>query len=167
MDRTRVGFATLGAVGVLLAVWASLGPFFFETCCHPVVTPARQAWSLAGNLLWVAVMLVAYRRSPAGPMWKLVLFYLAAGGTWVIGYIGPALMWTIAQFFATLGDAVLVHLVLAFPTGWLMNRFDRVFVGANYITALLFQAAWLFFWDPVFPECDYCVSNVFVVVPDN
>ena len=76
-------------------------------------------------------------------------------------------MWTITQFFATLGDAVLVHLVLAFPTGWLMNRFDRVFVGANYITALLFQAAWLFFWDPAFPECDFCVSNVFVVVPDN
>ena len=35
MDRTRVGFATLGVVGVLLAVWASYGPFFFETCCHP------------------------------------------------------------------------------------------------------------------------------------
>ena len=39
----------------------------------------RQAWRLAGNLLWVAVMLVAFWRSPAGPMWKLVLFLLAAG----------------------------------------------------------------------------------------
>ena len=80
MDRTRVGFATLGVVGATLAVWASYGPFFFETCCHPLVTPYSQAWRLVGTLLWVAVMLVAYWRSPAGPMWKLVLFYLAVSG---------------------------------------------------------------------------------------
>ena len=154
MDRTRVGFATLGVVGVLLAVWASLGPFFFETCCHPVVTPARQAWSLAGNLLWVAVMLVAFRRSPAGPMWKLVLFSGCRGdvggrvhrpGADVDDY--PVLRHPRRRSPGAHGAG--------FPTGWLMGRFDRVFVGANYISALLFQAAWLFFWDPEFPDASF------------
>ncbi|HEX7345718.1 MAG TPA: histidine kinase [Candidatus Limnocylindrales bacterium] len=166
MDRTRVGLVGLGAAGVLLAVWASYGPFFFETCCHPLVTTFSQAWRLGGNLLWVAVMLVAYRRSPAGPVWKLVLFYLAALGTWVIAYIGPSLMWTLAQFFSRFSDAVFAHLVLAFPTGLLSNRFDRVLVGSLYVASLLTQAAVLFFWDPIFTDCTVCPRNVFVVVPN-
>ena len=164
-----MGFAALGVVGVLLAVWASYGPFFFETCCHPLVTPYSQAWRLAGNLLWVAVMLVAFWRSPAGPMWKLVLLYLVALGTWVLAYIGPSLAWTLAQYFSVIGDAVFIHLVLAFPTGRLANRFDRIFVGTTYGIALVLQAAFHLFWDPDFtPECTIqCPTNVFVVIPNN
>ena len=163
-----MGFATLAGIGVLLAVWASYGPYLFETCCHPLVTPYSQAWRLVGNLLWVAVMLVAYRRSPAGPMWKIVLLYLVAVGTWVLGYIGPSLLWTLAQYFQTLGDAVFVHLVLAFPSGRLSNRFDRIFVGAIYVTGLVTQAAFHLFWNPDFtPDCTHCPTNVFVVFPNN
>jgi signal transduction histidine kinase len=169
VDRTRVGFAALGVVGVLLAVWASYGPFFTENCCHPLVTVYSQAWRLAGNLLWVAVMLVAFWRSPAGPMWKLVLFYLVVLGTWVLGYLGPSLTWTLAQYFQNLGDAVFVHLLLAFPTGRLSNRFDRIFVGAVYVIGFITQAAFHFFWDPDFtPGCGTnCPTNVFVVIPNN
>ena len=169
MDRTRAGFAALGVVGVLLAGWASYGPYLFETCCHPTVTPYSQAWRLAGYLLWAAVMLVAYWRNPAGPMWKLVLFYLVANGTWVLGYIGPSLAWTLAQYFQALGDAVFVHILLAFPSGRLSNQFDRVFVGAVYVTGLMTQAAFHFFWNPDFtPECGaHCPTNVFVVIPNN
>ena len=169
VNRTRVGFAALGVVGVLLAGWASYGPYLFETCCHPTVTPYSQAWRLAGYLLWAAVMLVAYWRNPAGPMWKLVLFYLVANGTWVLGYIGPSLAWTLAQYFQALGDAVFVHILLAFPSGRLSNPFDRVFVGAVYVTGLMTQAAFHFFWNPDFtPECGaHCPTNVFVVIPNN
>ena len=71
--------------------------------------------------------------------------------------------------FQGLGDAVFVHLLLAFPTGRLSNRFDRVFVGAVYVTGLITQAAFHFFWDPDFtPECGTnCPTNVFVVIPNN
>ena len=61
-----------------------------------------------------------------------------------------------------------MHLVLAFPSGRLSNRFDRVFVGVVYATALLTSAAFLFFWNPDFgPECVDCVVNTFMVVPNN
>ena len=63
---------------------------------------------------------------------------------------------------------MLVHLLLAFPTGHLRDRFDRVVVGLAYALAV----AWtlnelLYVGDWVRMVCNpECVQNVFVIWPD-
>lgn len=152
----------LGLVGVLLAAWASYGPFLFATCCHPVVTPFNQAWRLVSWLVWVCLLLVVYAREPTGPMWKLVLARLAVGGMWVIGYAPPDLLWTIERY-RDVGDVVFGHIVLAFPTGRLTHRFDTNFIRFAYAYVIGFTTLALLFW--VVPA-DWGRTNVFALWPN-
>ena len=139
----------LGSLGVLLAAWASYGPFLFPTCCHPLVTPFNQAWLLGPLVFWVALLLVVYVRDPGGPMWKLVLVYLAARGAWVLGYVPADIGFTLERLLANVSQVVLGHMALAFPAGRLVGRFDRLFVRFAYAWVIGLTSIWLLFWQPL------------------
>jgi signal transduction histidine kinase len=126
--------------GVLLEVWSAFGPFIVSGGpYHWSVTPANSAFSFGFGLLWVAVLAITYQRDPDGRMWKLLLLSDVAGGTWALGYIDSPIARTAADFFGPFGAAVLLHLVLAFPTGRLRDRFDRAIVGLVYVIVLPIQ----------------------------
>ena len=173
MDAVRWRLVGLGLVGALLAAWASYGPFLWATCCHETVTAQNQVWLLASQLAWVGLLLVTYARDPAGPMWKLVLAYLAARGAWAIGYISSdATLWDVAwtveqQLFRWAYGAVLVHVALAFPTGRLRTRFDRIFVRFVYAYVLGLSAIHALFFDSLQTGSIPPVRNVLVVWPNN
>ena len=153
----------LGTLGVLLAAWASYGPFLFPTCCHELVTPFNQAWLLLPLLLWMALMLVVYARDPSAWMWKLVLLYLAASGAWVLGYIPADIGLSLNRLLQNVSQVVLVHMALAFPTGRLGNRFDRRLVAFSYVYVIGLSFVWLLFW---LPPASWERGNVFVVWPN-
>jgi len=143
-ERTLV----LGGVGVGLAALESFGPFLWPYVLAPTWSPVSQAWFFFVELLWVAAMLVTYRRSPSGPMWKLFLLYQVVGTVGVIWVLPTSLTWTLSQLSIGIGSVVFVHLVLAFPSGRLTDRYDRILVGGAYVLLAITRLAWLVVWSP-------------------
>jgi signal transduction histidine kinase len=158
-----VFLASLAAVA-----WSAYGPFLvWPGPYHWSVTPANATYGFAFGFLWVLVTAITYRRDPGGRMWKLMLLQSIANGTWVLGFIRTDLTWTLAEFLGPLGAAILLHLVLAFPTGRLRDRVDRGIVGLVYFIILPLQLVNYLFFDPGWVDCgptDWCPRNVFMLV---
>jgi signal transduction histidine kinase len=160
--------ALLGVTGVGLAALKSFGPFLWPYQLGPTWQPASQAWYFFVDLLWVAAMLVTYRRDPNGPMWKLFLLYQIVGTVGVIWIVPNSLAWTLSQLSIGIGGVVFVHLVLAFPTGRLTDRYDQVLVGGAYALIAVTRLAWLVVWDPgpAVDKVGFSPRNPYVIWPD-
>lgn len=163
----RVRMLVLSLVGVLLTAWGAYGPFVpspYEIFW--MINPLDSTIRFSGGLLAVAAMLIAFRRAPDGPLWKLFLLYIAANGIWDLGYIRTDLTWTLGEVLRPLAPFVLIHLMLAFPSGRLTDRFDRRFVTALYTFGIGTAVAFSLVSDPHFTNCGFCPRNVFVVWPN-
>jgi len=134
--------------GALLTAWSAFGPFLiWPGPYHWSVTLPNQAFNFGFGMLWVLILGITYARDPGGRMWKLLLLSDLAGGTWVLGYFDSPIGWTLAELFGPLSAAILLHLVLAFPTGRLRDRFDRWLIGLVYIIVLPIQLLGLMTWN--------------------
>jgi signal transduction histidine kinase len=112
------------------------------------------AWCFAG--------LAALRRRPANRTGRLMLLVGVAWLGSLLAFTSVSLLYTVGLFLGTLYFAVLVHLLLAFPSGRLIGRLDRIVVVAAYVdTALVFNLSVLF-GDPGDPG----VSNLALVHHD-
>jgi signal transduction histidine kinase len=165
------GLALVVVASLAAVIWSNYGPFLvWSGPFHWSVTLPNATANFAFGALWVAVVGVTYARDPAGRMWKLMLASLVANGTWVLSYIQLEAAWTASEFFGPLGAAVLLHLVLAFPTGHLRDRFDRVLIGLVYAIVLPVQLLGFLFLDPGWVDCrptDWCPRNLLMVVRDD
>jgi signal transduction histidine kinase len=160
--------ALLGAVGVALAALKNFGPFLWPYRLDPTWSPVVQSWFLLVDLLWVAAMLVTYRRDPSGPMWKLFLVYQAVATFGVIWVVPTSLTWTLSQLSIGIGSVVFVHLVLAFPSGRLTDRYDRLLVLGAYVLILVTRLAWLVVWSPGLSvdKVGFSPRNPYVIWPN-
>ena len=165
MSSRTERLVVLGVVGVALAAVQHLGPLAWPFGLGPSWSIVNQAWFLAVDLLWVAAMLVTYRRDPDGRMWKLFLAYRVVGALGVIWVVPTSLTWTLSQLIVGFGAVVFVHLVLAFPSGRLTDRFDRLFVGAAYAFVVVTRIAWALVWTQPFDKVGFSPRNPFVVWP--
>jgi signal transduction histidine kinase len=85
---------------------------------------------------FVAVGLVAWRRQPENRAAHLVV---AEGLTWFLPNLegsGVPVLMDLGVWLASLNEAVLVHLVFAFPTGRLASRTHQAVVAVAYLLAL-------------------------------
>ncbi|MGQ0668712.1 MAG: sensor histidine kinase [Actinomycetota bacterium] len=109
---------------------------------------------LAVGLAYIATGLVAWRRRPGNRVGPLMT---AVGFTWFIGAWGNVTDWNIfrqafggaydhsngwdlfraALWFEALNQAILVHLILAFPGGHLASRPARLVAGAAYANVVV------------------------------
>ena len=71
-------------------------------------------------------------RDPYGRFWKLVFAYVASAQVYVLTFTDIPLLWTIAGLLENVAIGVLVHLLMAFPSGHLRDRFDRAVIVAIY-----------------------------------
>jgi signal transduction histidine kinase len=169
MSRLTERTVVLGGVGVSLAALQNFGPLLWPYPHEPAWSPLSQAWFFLVELLWVAAMLVTYRRDPGGPMWKLFLLYQVVGTVGVIWIIPTSLTWTLSQLSIGLGSVVFVHLVLAFPSGRLTDRYDRILVGGAYGLLAITRLAWLVVWSPgpAIDKVGFSPRNPYVLWPDD
>jgi signal transduction histidine kinase len=134
-----VGGLTLGIVGIEVALL--------------VDGPASPLWvvllfpALGG--VYVAAGLLAWWRRPSNGIGVL----LVGGGAAVLGAglgnTGVAELIAVGQILATLILAVVVHMLLAFPSGRLPDAASRAIAAAGYVVALVLQAPlYLFAGDP-------------------
>jgi signal transduction histidine kinase len=155
----------LAVVGVSLAALQHFGPLLYPYGLGPTWSLPTQAWFFLVDLLWVAAMVVTYRRDPGGPMWRLFLAYLVVGTVGVIWVIPTSLTWTLSQVSIGIGSVVFVHLVLAFPTGRLVDRYDRGLVVGAYAFVVVTRLGWLLVWKPPFDKVGFSPRNPFVLWP--
>jgi len=166
VTRATERLALLGAVGVVLAAVQQFGPFLWPYEPPQSLSVATQAWFLVVELLWVVAMLVTYRRAPSGPMWKLFLLYQVVGTIGIIWVLPTSLTWLLSQASIGIGSVVFVHLVLAFPTGRLSDRYDRIVVVAAYAFILATRLVWVLVWSPPLDPVGFSPRNPYVLWPN-
>src|SRR5215218_2720389 len=129
------GLAALGAAGVALstaAAWiaatgAGAEPRGFSAVVHALVIAAP-----------IGAGLYAVHRNPGGRFgWLLVL----AGVLWsptMLAESPESVLYSIGRIWVWFAELVLIYLVLAFPTGRLASRPDRLLVRAGAAVVALF-----------------------------
>jgi len=163
----QVGIA-VGAIVVIAT--ATLLPFNSPMPPDRLTTPASQAVNAGTKLLWLAAVLVARARQPGSPLWKVLLAYVFAGEVWAFGHVPNELTSALTRILARVDLAVLAHVLVAFPSGRLLTRFDRWVVGSAYALILVGSVIVAPFmelrWNPA--DCGgFCPRNVFLVWPND
>jgi signal transduction histidine kinase len=139
----------------LLAVGGvALGLYGYHLLRHDLHSPALNAVaSVAVAWTFLAAGIVAWARRPAsrmGPLMAVVAFWLLERK---LQYSHESGEFTFGFLFGELGfTAAFAHAVLAYPTGRLRTRFERIFIGAGYGVVVAFSLAQLLFWNPA-REC--------------
>jgi signal transduction histidine kinase len=130
------------------------------------VAEPQAAWGAAGLFLgwsYIGVGLFAWGRRPDN---RLGMLMVATGFVWLTagaGFSDIPLVFTLGNIFGTVFFAVAIHLLLAFPSGTLQSRTERVIVGGAYALTTVFNVPLWLFADPQSLDCDDCPENVFLL----
>ena len=130
---------------------------------------AAGAWG-AGTVVvgwgFVWVGLYAWARRPDN---RVGMLMAATGFAWflsALSFSDVPLIFTIGQLFGSLFFAVIMHLLIAFPSGRLQSRLERRIVVAAYLlTTVVVAPLWLFA-DAEALDCESCPENVLLVDPN-
>lgn len=110
-------------------------------------------WGFAGTGLY------AWYRRPGNRTGPLLT---AIGFTWFFQAFEAsdnAAIFTIGAFGLTLPFAILIHLLLSFPSGRLKTRLQIGLVAVGYFVTVVMQGAWILFADPAREGCEGCPQN--------
>ncbi len=130
------GALLLIGVGALATTGTIVGLLLYEG--HP------SAWLAAllpiVGLVYVAAGLVAWRRRPSS---RLGLLLVLAGGSWLFAALynlDAPFAETVGAVTQTLFMALILHLLLAFPSGRLRGTAERTVVAMGYVVSVVLQA---------------------------
>ena len=110
-------------------------------------------WGFAGTGLY------AWDRRPDSRTGPLMT---AIGFTWFFRALeasNNSVVFTIGALGVTLPYAILVHLLVTFPSGRVRGRLQRGLVGVAYFITTFMQALWVLFADPELEGCEGCPEN--------
>ncbi|HEX6867498.1 MAG TPA: histidine kinase [Candidatus Limnocylindrales bacterium] len=135
-SRLSTRRATVVVASYLVIVSAGtllpLADFTPEARPQRFITPGHQVALFLQYMLWLVPLIVAMERDPYGRFWKLVFAYVASAQVYALAFTGIPLLWTVAVLLENFAIGVLLHLLLAFPSGRLRGGFDRAVIGAVY-----------------------------------
>jgi signal transduction histidine kinase len=136
--------ATLVVAGVFYGLY---GYHLLRHDLHSPVANAVASVVVAWTFLVAGI--VAWARRPEsriGLLMTVVAFFLLERK---LQYSHESTQFTFGFLFGELGlTAAFAHAVLAYPTGRLRTRFERVFIAGGYALVLAVSLAQLFVWDP-------------------
>jgi signal transduction histidine kinase len=120
--------------------------------------------NIVNGSVWLGVGLFALWRRPDNP---LGLIMAAVGAAillpWVVGAAG-SLGFTVAVFIDDVSPVIGAHAFLAFPTGRLPGRAERLVLAVGYLAAVAFAGAEVLFRD--YAECTTCPDNLALIDAD-
>jgi signal transduction histidine kinase len=150
----------LAAAGVVLG----LAVLVLLLTNEDIQTPG--AWGVGALVVgwgFIGVGLFAWARRPDN---RVGMLMAATGFAWFVsaaGFSDVPLVFSIAAVLGSLFFVVVMHLLLAFPSGRLQSRFEHRLLAFGYVlTTVLLIPVWLFA-DPRVLDCDDCPENVFLV----
>ena len=123
-----------------------------------LLLPVAWAFSFAGIVAWI--------RQPQNRTGPLLVF---AGLTWLLGALGQAdssSLFTVGVLFYAVPYAVLCHLLLAYPTGRLQTRTERLLAAAAYLDATLLRLPWFLVSAWPSDACPTCPPNALLVADE-
>jgi len=156
MSSLRRALIALGIFAVLLGL-ASLALILGSNHTSPKGVAATliliAGWGFVGTGLY------AWYRRPGNRTGPLLT---AVGFTWFFQALessdSPAIF-AIGAIGLTVPFAILIHLLVAFPSGRLERAFERLLVAVAYFVTIPMQLVWVLFADPGREGCDGCPSN--------
>jgi signal transduction histidine kinase len=126
----------------------------------------RGVWA-GGALLtgwgFIGVGLYAWGRRPDN---RVGMLMAATGFAWFIACVGFSdlpLVFTIGQVLGALFFAVVIHLLLAFPSGRLQSLAERRIVAITYVLTTACSILLWLFADPAQLDCDGCPDNLILI----
>jgi signal transduction histidine kinase len=129
----------VGALG-LCGVAASTAGFWMALANDQVPEPGLQAALMSWMTLpYVFAGLVAWWRRPDSRLGPLMLAAGFAISVSSLTWAERALPFTIGQSFDLLPAVLFLHVFLAFPSGRLQRRTERVLIGTGYVIAFCFE----------------------------
>ncbi|MEA2335611.1 MAG: hypothetical protein QOG40_2101 [Solirubrobacteraceae bacterium] len=114
-------------------------------------------WGFTGTGLYV------WRRQPASRIGPLMTAVGFSGLLKALGFANDSVLFTVGSLAAVLIYAVLVHLLLSFPSGRLESRLDRLLVAGAYLNTIVLQLALVVFSDPAKEGCSRCPANPLLI----
>jgi PAS domain S-box-containing protein len=115
------------------------------------------------GLSFVSAGLIARTRRPRN---RTGLLLIAVGFAWVAAGLtasNDSLLWTIGLSISAVFAAFFVHLLLAYPSGELRARWERVVVVTGYVLAGSANILGLLFDRRPIEDCQECPDNAFLV----
>lgn len=115
------------------------------------------AWSFIGAGLY------AWRRQPENRTGSLMV---AIGFAWLIASLlvtDQPLLHIVGMSAYALPYALLLHMLVAFPSGTVEGRLERFAVGLAYVVTIVFTAGLIPFWDTARHDCDGCPHNPLLI----
>ncbi len=163
---TAIRVLLVTAVYVVAVVAAAIYPLASPLRYAGSLTVEGQLMSIVNGAAWLAVLLITMVRQPDGRLWKLIFVWSLASRIYAFSYVPNSYVWSVARPLEILSIAAYVHLAIAYPSGYLRSRFDRVVVA--YVYVLLVGQALLAhpFWEVTVACVPDCVRNMFAVWPN-
>jgi signal transduction histidine kinase len=135
---TSIVLIAIGLAGCAAAAVSALLPLWSDTVSYPEVRAVLGVWVV---LPYALAGLLAWRRRPES---RLGLLMLAAGLAFFLSSLASAhasVPYTIGIAFDLVPAVLFLHVFLAFPSGRLAGRAERILVGIAYGAALPAQLA--------------------------
>ena len=153
--QVGIAVAAVGlGVGVLLAVAGGQ---------HNIHRGAYAALALGIGWGFTGTGLYAWRRWPASNIGPLMIAVGFAGLVKTLAFSNDSVIFTIGSLGEVLIYALLIHLLLSFPSGQLDSRVDRILVSIAYFNTIAVQFAAFVFTDPTAQGCPQCPANPLLI----
>lgn len=152
--RTLIGLAAVATgVGTLLVVINGE---------HNIHRGAYAALALGTGWGFIGTGLYAASRRPRSNMGLLMIAVGFAGLLKALSFSNDSVIFTIGSLGELLIYALLIHLLLSFPSGRLDSRLDRVLVAIAYFNTTVVQLAAFVLSDPQ-QGCAQCPANPLLI----
>ncbi len=157
LRRALIGIGALAfALGIGIVVLV-LNSGHQETRGLVIALVLASAWGFVGTGLY------AWDRRPRNNIGPLMT---AVGFTWFLEALSSSdneVVFAIGVLGSALPFAVLIHLLVTFPSGKLESRLQKALVATTYFLTTVVQIAWGLFIDPGSEGCDGCPDNPILI----
>src|SRR5947209_2955482 len=160
MTRPRNPSLALAAAAVLVGAGALLAVISGK---HNVHRGAYAALTLGIGWGFIGTGLYAWRRRPENRLGPLMIAVGFAALLKALAFSNDSLIFTIGSLGQLLIYALLIHLMLSFPSGRLGSQVDRLLVAIAYFNTTVVQLAAFLMTDPAKAGCSSCPVNPLLV----
>jgi signal transduction histidine kinase len=130
---------------------------------HNIHRGAYAALALGIGWGFISTGLYSWTRRPASNIGPLMIAVGFAGLLKALAFSGDSVIFTIGSLSEILIYALLIHLLLSFPSGRLEGGVDRVLVGVAYFNTTVVQLAAFVLNNPAQAGCRSCPANPLLI----